>query len=71
MPAALRTTLSAQGRGWARMAETVHMNYTGHVAPGDPPATRHLPNLTIRKLSVGPMDNNTYLLRDKPLGINY
>ena len=36
--------------------------YTGHVEPGGEPATRTLPNLAITKLSVGPMDNNAYLL---------
>lgn len=37
-------------------------NYTGHVEPGGAPARRDLDALTITKLSVGPMDNNTYLL---------
>src|SRR5215813_11981054 len=35
------------------------MTYTGDSTPD----TRELPNLTITKLSVGPMDNNAYLLR--------
>lgn len=39
------------------------MSYTGNVSPGGPPAVRELPALTITKLSVGPMDNNAYLLR--------
>lgn len=39
------------------------MSYTGKVTPGGPPDTRELPALTITKLSVGPMDNNAYLLR--------
>jgi glyoxylase-like metal-dependent hydrolase (beta-lactamase superfamily II) len=39
------------------------MAYTGNVSPGSPPAVRELPELTITKLSVGPMDNNAYLLR--------
>ena len=39
------------------------MTYTGVVTPGGPPAVRVLPELTITKLSVGPMDNNAYLLR--------
>ncbi|MDQ2845897.1 MAG: MBL fold metallo-hydrolase [Actinomycetota bacterium] len=38
------------------------MNYTGHVEPGGAAATRELPAITISKMSVGPMDNNTYLL---------
>jgi glyoxylase-like metal-dependent hydrolase (beta-lactamase superfamily II) len=33
------------------------------VSPGGPPATRELTELTITKVSVGPMDNNAYLLR--------
>jgi glyoxylase-like metal-dependent hydrolase (beta-lactamase superfamily II) len=36
--------------------------YTGHVEPGGAAATRELTDITITKLSVGPMDNNTYLL---------
>jgi glyoxylase-like metal-dependent hydrolase (beta-lactamase superfamily II) len=36
--------------------------YTGHTEPQGPPATRVLPDITITKLSVGPMDNNVYLL---------
>lgn len=39
------------------------MTYHGHVTPGGPPAERRLAELTITKLSVGPMDNNAYLLR--------
>jgi glyoxylase-like metal-dependent hydrolase (beta-lactamase superfamily II) len=37
-------------------------SYTGHVDPGGPAARRELDALTIYKLSVGPMDNNAYLL---------
>lgn len=37
-------------------------NYTGHVEPGGPAARRTLAALTITKISVGPMDNNAYLL---------
>lgn len=39
------------------------MTYTGHVDPGGAAATRVLTDLIITKLSVGPMDNNAYLLR--------
>jgi glyoxylase-like metal-dependent hydrolase (beta-lactamase superfamily II) len=39
------------------------MTYTGDVTPGGPPAVRELDRLTITKVSVGPMDNNAYLLR--------
>lgn len=37
--------------------------YTGHVSVGGPASVRELQRLTISKLSVGPMDNNAYLLR--------
>ncbi|GAA4614926.1 MBL fold metallo-hydrolase [Saccharopolyspora hordei] len=36
--------------------------YTGHVEPGGKAARRELDALTITKISVGPMDNNAYLL---------
>ena len=36
-------------------------NYTGHVDPGTA-ARRTLPGVTIVKASVGPMDNNAYLV---------
>ncbi|RIJ76463.1 MBL fold metallo-hydrolase [Nakamurella silvestris] len=36
--------------------------YTGHVEPQGDPITRTLPEVTITKMSVGEMDNNTYLL---------
>jgi glyoxylase-like metal-dependent hydrolase (beta-lactamase superfamily II) len=39
------------------------VSYTGQVRRGGPAAVRELERLTIRKLSVGPMDNNAYLLR--------
>ncbi|HEU4911511.1 MAG TPA: MBL fold metallo-hydrolase [Actinomycetes bacterium] len=38
------------------------MTYTGQVTPGGPPDVRELDALTITKVSVGPMDNNAYLL---------
>jgi glyoxylase-like metal-dependent hydrolase (beta-lactamase superfamily II) len=37
--------------------------YTGRVKTGGPMDVRRLPGLTIAKMSVGPMDNNAYLLR--------
>jgi glyoxylase-like metal-dependent hydrolase (beta-lactamase superfamily II) len=40
---------------------TVDDNYTGHVEPGTA-ARRTLPGVTILKTSVGPMDNNVYLV---------
>ena len=39
------------------------MVYTGDVTPGGPADTRQLRDLTITKISVGPMDNNAYLLQ--------
>lgn len=39
----------------------VNDNYTGHVDPGTA-ARRTLPGATIVKASVGPMDNNAYLV---------
>ena len=42
--------------------------YTGHVSPGGPAQVRELPELTIRKLSVGSFDNNAYLLTCRATG---
>src|SRR5690606_23704264 len=42
--------------------------YTGHVEPGGPSAVRILDRLVIRKASVGPLDNNTYLLTCRRTG---
>jgi len=44
------------------------MAYTGVVTPGGPPDVRELERLTITKVSVGPMDNNAYLLRCRATG---
>jgi glyoxylase-like metal-dependent hydrolase (beta-lactamase superfamily II) len=44
------------------------MPYTGDVSPGGAPAVRELPLVTITKVSVGPMDNNAYLLRCRATG---
>jgi glyoxylase-like metal-dependent hydrolase (beta-lactamase superfamily II) len=38
------------------------MAYTGDVTHGGGPAVRELAGLTMQKVSVGPMDNNAYLL---------
>lgn len=43
------------------MTRSVDDNYTGHVQPGTA-ARRTLPGATILKASVGPMDNNAYLV---------
>ncbi|GAB2589412.1 hydrolase [Paractinoplanes abujensis] len=39
------------------------MTYTGEVTRGGAPDVRDLAGLTVTKVSVGPMDNNAYLLR--------
>ena len=39
------------------------MTYSGEVHVGGPPDTREIDGLTVTKISVGPMDNNAYLLR--------
>jgi glyoxylase-like metal-dependent hydrolase (beta-lactamase superfamily II) len=44
--------------------EVLH-DYTGHVVPGGPAIRRDLDWLSIVKVSVGPMDNNAYLLVDQ------
>ncbi|EME60708.1 MBL fold metallo-hydrolase [Rhodococcus sp. GXMU-t2271] len=43
-------------------------DYTGEVTPGGPAQRRTVPGATIVKLSVGPMDNNTYLVTDSATG---
>jgi glyoxylase-like metal-dependent hydrolase (beta-lactamase superfamily II) len=42
--------------------------YTGTVTVGGAPAVRELPELTITKLAVGPINNNAYLLRCRATG---
>jgi len=42
--------------------------YTGAVTPGGPSDVRELPGLVIRKASVGPQDNNAYLLTCRATG---
>ncbi|HEX6500615.1 MAG TPA: MBL fold metallo-hydrolase [Micromonosporaceae bacterium] len=44
------------------------MTYTGQVQPGGAPDVRELSRLTVTKISVGPMDNNAYLLRCRQTG---
>lgn len=41
---------------------TTSGDYTGHVTAGGPPSTRTVSGLKLTKISVGPMDNNAYLL---------
>jgi glyoxylase-like metal-dependent hydrolase (beta-lactamase superfamily II) len=42
--------------------------YTGKVVPGGPADVRELPHLVITKFSVGPHDNNVFLLRCRETG---
>lgn len=44
------------------MDDLTSETYTGHVEPGGPSAVRQFSSLILRKASVGPMDNNAYLL---------
>lgn len=44
------------------------MTYHGKVKPGGPAQVRELTHLVISKLSLGPMDNNAYLLRCRATG---
>jgi len=55
---------AAQRRG----EDSAMSEYTGKVTPGGPAQTRELSALTITKVSVGPFDNNAYLLRSKATG---
>lgn len=38
-------------------------NYTGHVSPGSDAQARDIPGAAIVKMSVGPMDNNVYVVQ--------
>src|SRR5690606_22849194 len=73
-PAAQRAAFRAGGPRLNRpgpgavgpLARTGHnggVPYTGNTHVGGPADVRQLPELTISKLAVGPMDNNAYLLR--------
>lgn len=44
------------------------MAYDGDVRPGGPSAVRELDEVVLRKCSVGPMDNNAYLLTCRSTG---
>jgi glyoxylase-like metal-dependent hydrolase (beta-lactamase superfamily II) len=44
------------------------VTYLGQVRRGGPAAVRELPGLTLSKVSVGPSDNNAYLLRCNATG---
>jgi glyoxylase-like metal-dependent hydrolase (beta-lactamase superfamily II) len=47
---------------------TIDSPYTGHVSPGSNPQLREVPGARIVKMSVGPMDNNCYLVQDTATG---
>ena len=44
------------------------MSDTGHVFPGGPVAVLELQRISVSKMSVGPLDNNVYLLQDHASG---
>lgn len=44
------------------------MTYTGRTRVGGPAAVRELTDLVITKIAVGPLDNNSYLLRSRDTG---
>ncbi|MGO4598497.1 MBL fold metallo-hydrolase [Terrabacter sp. 2RAF25] len=50
------------------MTDRTDDTYSGHVEPGGAPAVRELSGLTVRKQSVGTMDNNAYLLTCRATG---
>jgi glyoxylase-like metal-dependent hydrolase (beta-lactamase superfamily II) len=50
------------------VGQSEQVTYTGDVHPGGPSDVRELDTLTITKISVGPMDNNAYLLRSPATG---
>jgi len=41
---------------------TIDTTYTGHVSPGSAAQRREVPGARLTKMSVGPMNNNTYLV---------
>ncbi|TSD98036.1 MBL fold metallo-hydrolase [Skermania sp. ID1734] len=47
----------------------IDTTYTGHVSAGSAAQQRDVPGATIIKMSVGPMDNNAYLLRCSETGL--
>ncbi len=44
------------------------MTYTGQVTPNGPSEVRELPDAVIRKASVSPQDNNSYLITCRSTG---
>ena len=53
--------MAARARGQTPGVELLD-EYTGHVEPGGPAARRDLDGVSVTKVSVGPMDNNAYLI---------
>jgi glyoxylase-like metal-dependent hydrolase (beta-lactamase superfamily II) len=47
---------------------TIDTSYTGHVTAGSAPQRREVPGARVTKMSVGPMDNNTYLVQCSATG---
>lgn len=45
--------------------------YTGRVSVGGPAGVHELTHLIISKIAVGPMDNNSYLLRCRDTGVQF
>ena len=60
-PATDNTPTTREPLDRVRSMTVVDDNYTGHVEPGTA-ARRTLPGASILKVSVGPMDNNAYLV---------
>src|SRR5258708_29048931 len=58
----------APGRPGCVSLHEMSDGYTGNVVPGGPVAVRELAHLVITKFSVGPHDNNAYLLRCRETG---
>ena len=55
-------------RTWPARRYGLHVSYDEQTEFGGPPQTRETSQLEITKLTVGPMENNTYLLRDRASG---
>ncbi|MGF6886285.1 glyoxylase-like metal-dependent hydrolase (beta-lactamase superfamily II) [Nocardia sp. GAS34] len=63
----MRPSRDAGAGGYDRDVITLDA-YTGHVSPGSNPQRREVPGARIVKMSVGPMDNNSYLVQDTATG---
>lgn len=48
----------------------IDSNYTGHIAPGSSAQRRTVDGASIIKISVGPMDNNAYLVQCSSTGLS-